>query len=314
MLNIYEQENSPIMFETVMLPLYSEDLEGSEYLDSLGTLPLATSMVGIFNKETGQFLGSHKRDSYKMVNNIEYFDAIDNKIRSAFDPYIFEGMEIKDQASHGGARCIRQWIFPELGFTLENTNHRTAIHFRIIAENCFDGSSKCRIIYGDIDTYCSNGMITGQYDIEAQKRTSGFNLSSLVDSVQLNQSLHNRRKEKYQRWLTTLVNDETVLIYFEKLPITKKLKKDLFTTYQAESAIRGENLWSVISAMTYYASHSMNVRRTNNDHLPNTLLNRQINVAKWIDNDNFKALENKPTSYYPSPFRPSSIALPPYKG
>ena len=81
-----------------------------------------------------------------------------------------------------------------------------------------------------------------------------------------------------------------------ELASSEKLRENLQDQYLRERDARGDTLWSVSSAMTYYARHCgwwLALRRTveQQDTQASVMLNRELSVAKWIESDAWKKLE-----------------------
>ena len=63
-----------------------------------------------------------------------------------------------------------------------------------------------------------------------------------------------------------------------------------------EASVRGMNMWSVISTLSNYSSHTdgrFSTRNTGSDHSSSTLLTRQTQVARWLSSDAFSDLTTR---------------------
>ena len=83
---------------------------------------------------------------------------------------------------------------------------------------------------------------------------------------------------------------------FKQLANSDKLSENLSQQYMREQETRGANLWSVYSALTYYASHNdgdFKLRSTTEkqDSEAATMLLRELNVAKWVSSKEWMQLE-----------------------
>ena len=83
---------------------------------------------------------------------------------------------------------------------------------------------------------------------------------------------------------------------FETLADSTKMKDGLVDQYAREMDERGPNLWALYSALTYYSSHNdgaFTLRRSveEMDTTATIMLRRELAVARWVQSDEWKALE-----------------------
>ena len=285
---------SPLWFTTEMRDLYSHeshpDLYGEFDTHRAGTYQ------GVFRTDNDKCLGVFKDGSYTLVNNYQFYRGIEEQLINFFDPSVLDLCKIEDTSSWGGAVCIRQYLFPNLEREIVSDRHSTSLTFRVIGWNCFDGSSKCRLIFGNIDSFCSNGLISGDYDQSSKKRTSGFDLTNFVGQLEKGILKYENDVSRYQTYAETKVLTPYVSEFFETLSgMSERNAKRLQDQYLEEASIRGNNLWAVVSTLTNYASHTdgrFPVRNTGNDHHGVTSYNRQSQVNKWLNSPQFVRLQN----------------------
>ena len=180
-----------------------------------------------------------------------------------------------------------------------NNGHKTDIQLRAIGWNCFDGSAKCKIIFGDIDMFCMNGMVLGEKDIIAKKRTKNFNLASFT-SLEKSFERFSSKIDVYREWAQTRVKLADVEEFFAKSFAVGKEKKDgtysnlekFLEQFRSEAHTRGQNVWSVVSAMTTYSSHTDNwtLNKQSKDNEFGTLYKRQKEFQKVMNSEAFRDL------------------------
>jgi hypothetical protein len=284
------KENPEVFFETRMEPLYARQ-DGIVANYEIG--PRAGSFSGVFRNDNDNCLGVHKEGSYTLVNNRPYFEGIQEKLIEYFNADDLLKVKIKDSVSHLGSSVIRQYVFESINSTIESRSHSTTLTFRVIAWNCFDGSTKASVIFGNIDDFCTNGLISGQYQASSRKRTSGFVLDTFVGRMDSGLEQYQKEMIQLQKYAETPVLIPYVTEFFEKLSgVSERNAKRLNEQFLEELSLRGPNLWAVVSTLTNYASHTdgrFPVRETGNSHEGVTLLNRQAQVGKWL---NSKAWNN----------------------
>ena len=69
----------------------------------------------------------------------------------------------------------------------------------------------------------------------------------------------------------------------------------MFALYREEVTTRGQNLWSLYSAFTNYATYAderngFKMRETGNDTQAKTMLDREYDVARWVNTSQFRSL------------------------
>lgn len=280
-------EDSSLYFNTELKPLYA--------YDSYDQIVQAGKFQGVVRTDTNDCLGVFKEDSYTLVKNTDFFTGIEDQLIDYFDPIVVDSIEVNDHISHNGASSIREYRFPTISKSIESDRHKTSLTFRVIGWNCFDGSSRCRIVVGNVDMFCTNGMITGDYDASSKKRTSGFSLMNFLNNVTTGIKRFEDDVLRYQSYAETKVLTPYVHSFFENLSgVSERNVKRLQEQYQEEMSIRGNNLWAVVSTLTNYASHTdgrFPTRNTGNNHDGVTSFNRQTQVNKWLNSDAMRHLQ-----------------------
>lgn len=278
--------DSDVFFPVHVSPVFSQDNpDGGFHMKS-------PDYKMIKRTDTGRELGIHKM-GYTLVRNEDLFGCIEQELINNLDPVVMDHVEVSDTQSYGGAVCSRQYNFPTIKRNIYTTSgHISPIHMRAIGVNCFDGSMKAKIIFGNIDAYCTNGLISGVFEVIAKKRTSGFTIKSMKDRLTVSMSNFEKEMDTYEKWAMQRVVTFKVEEFFKTVASEARAKK-LMEQYQEELAVRGANIWSVVSAMTNYSSHNserFGVRNTGNDNEAKTLLDRQVEVNRWIGSKAFGSL------------------------
>ena len=147
-----------------------------------------------------------------------------------------------------------------------------------------------------IDFFCTNGMISGEYDVTKKRHTKNFSVDGFLAAFDNSIERHQDIVMQYQRWADKKIyNTDKVVRLFRKLttgneqePKKKNgLSGKLFAQYIDEASVRGNNVFSLVSAMTHYASHDDDrfPLRINSDS--DSLFNRQETVRKWLNSNAF---------------------------
>ena len=245
------------------------------------------------------------KNTYRTVKNEEVFLPLEEEIINFFDPSLLEEVKVVDHIMKQGAVCYSEYIFPSQqkdGTYKEletKSGHKTSFTLRFIILNSYDGSCSVKFYGGNIDGFCTNGMIVGAYDFAKAKHTKNFSADQF--RLQLSQTLVNFNESvaKLQQYADTLIQPyQTTLVQdlFRKLtkgdadePKRKNSLSDkLFAQFVDEQTDRGNNVFAVTSALTNYASHDserFSLTKTGDD---GTLLKRQERVRSWLNSDTFE--------------------------
>ena len=153
-------------------PLFQ--IEGSDLDFKVGFKP--TKMKGkkyVINKSTGDYIGI-VGDGFKCASHPQFFNGIKQVIQDNRLPHELEDAEVKIKTARNNAFGFLDIILPNVQHEVITNKHRTVINERIIALHGIDGSCSNQVHTGAIDTYCSNGQITGDFSSIVMKNTSGF--------------------------------------------------------------------------------------------------------------------------------------------
>lgn len=230
--------------------------------------------------------------SYRLIPNHELFAHVEDTLCKQMQPHELAGVQVVDKASGHGRVCLREYVFPGITCTI---GARSDIAFRLIVQNGYGGGA-LRIHSGAIEFYCSNGMIRGQYESAYRKHTAGLVVSGLGNVVERSLATFADSQNLWRKWVNTPVQHQAAMDLFRELAGSDRLRENLQHQYLREVDARGHNMWSVYSALTYYASHAdgeFKLRSTvqEQDTVASTMLQRELTVAKWIDSDAWRKLE-----------------------
>jgi|TARA_R110001599_G_scaffold82585_1_gene222111 hypothetical protein len=253
---------------------------------------------------------------YRVIPNTELFSNMDDAIHNNLSTSAIDTMQVIDTKVRGYAKTYREIRFPEISRPIETDSHKTDVGFRIIIENSFDGSGSVKILLGAIDFYCSNGMVHGQYDVFKKVHKGNVPVPSFEGMFVKALEQYSDKMDLYQNWASTKLSDKAVHNFVSALfPTTKKnddpewinvrpysnLGDSLIEQYATESHTRGQNLWSLYSAMTYYSSHdsdmfSLNTMSKDQDNDQERLARRSDKVTGWLNSKAWSDLTAFPVS------------------
>jgi len=186
--------------------------------------------------------------------------------------------------------------FPNVKTTVRTKKHETEIAFRMIAVHAIDGTASPATWFGGIDTFCTNGQITGDWDMVRKKNTSGFTVDNFMRELRVAKTNFDLQGKRLQSWADTNLSDSLyVSEAINKIVKSERKSRKLHDLFLSERAIRGNNLFALYSAFTNYASYAderngFELRNTGNDTRAVSMLAREQEVSKWVSSPEFLQL------------------------
>lgn len=273
--------SSPLHFHAYERPLFYEGKEGTRY-GSTGHKALVRM------HEDKPVCLNVVKDSYKVVQNADLFQAIESGLRSALGPTA-DRADIIDKLAYGGRTCYRQYVFR--GIEVDSPE-RDKIIFRVIIQNGFGGSA-IKLHAGAIDMFCTNGMILGDFTSEYAKHTSGVKINRFKETVEMAADVFWKNKGTWRMLRDTVIKADKVEEWLKE-QFSERLGLKLFHAYLIEQRVRGgNNMWALYSTLTRYASHAtgdFTLRETKNDHAAASMLKREQDVHKIWQSESFREL------------------------
>ena len=185
--------------------------------------------------------------------------------------------------------------FPNVKTTVKTKKHETEIAFRMIAVHAIDGSASPATWFGGIDTFCTNGQITGDWDMVRKKNTSGFTVDNFMRELRVAKTNFDLQGKRLQTWADTNLAHVQVDELIQEIVKSERKSRKLHDLFLSERATRGNNLFALYSAFTNYASYAdarngFELRNTGNDTKAVSMLAREQEVSKWVSNPAFLQL------------------------
>jgi len=245
-----------------------------------------------FRTDTEEPLGTVK-ERYQVVQNADLFESLASALEEAAPARALEGAKIKPATSYQGAQAFADIAFPRLTEDLiQARGNSTALTFRLLLWNSFDGSSPVQLAAGAIDGFCSNGMIFGSYDLFGKRHTKGFSQIDLKNFVctsfiMFQDKIAQLRRETFAPIELTQAED------FLKKNFSERRAAQLLERFAVEAQERGATVWALRSALTYYASHNssqFSVRNTGQDSAAAVLYGRENEIASLFSSRDWRDL------------------------
>ena len=250
----------------------------------------------VINGNTSEVLGI-VGDGFPSVPHGDFFRNIVNAIVENFGSEDTSEVIPRFTSAHNGAVALLDITFPNISYTIKTKEHTTEIAQRAILWHGIDGTKSNLGVFGAVDFFCTNGMITGTYEQVRKKNTSGFSLSNFVAEIQQS---HNNFIE-HAKYLQRMADSEFNPYRMENLAdewlvqmgMSKRMAKNMHELFLEEASVRGKNLWALYSAMTNYSSHTDNgfkLKEMGNDTRATSMWDREQKVVKWTNSEAFKDL------------------------
>jgi hypothetical protein len=247
----------------------------------------------VINGNTGEYLGI-VGNGFSCASHGDFFTKAHNTISEHLGEEFCNQMNIKYRTARNNAWVMMDMTMPNVLRKIHSDKHSTTIAPRLIALHGIDGTCSNMVFFGAIDFFCTNGMITGDYNKIKRKNTSNFSLTKFIEELEESVEDFDNSAEMFQRWaetrLTTNVKD-----LLDGIIQSERKSDKMYTLYNQEAATRGRNVWALYSAFTNYASYAderngFSLRNTGNDTEAQSMWAREQEVAKWISSPQFQAI------------------------
>ena len=133
----------------------------------------------VINGDTGDYIGI-VGNGFSCASHGDFFTQAHNTISEHLGAEFCDNMNINYRTARNNAWVMMDMTMPNVLRKIETEKHSTTIAPRLIALHGIDGSCSNMVFFGAIDFFCTNGMITGDYDKIKRKNTSNFSLDKFI--------------------------------------------------------------------------------------------------------------------------------------
>ena len=250
----------------------------------------------VINEKTGDYLGV-VGTGFKCASHKKFFDGVQNIMVDNIPDAMIDST-VRWSTARNNAWAMMDIVMPNVFTKVETEKHSTKIGRRVIALHGVDGSCSNQVFFGAIDFFCTNGMITGDYDKVRRKNTSNFCMDRFIQ--ELNQSSVDfvGQVNELQEWANIELPTYSMKSWKEYLSSIMKSDRKaekMIPLVQQEVRKRGRNVFALYSAFTNYASYAderngFNLRNTGRDTSAQSMWARENEVTKWISTPEFNKL------------------------
>ena len=228
-------------------------------------------------------------------NHAEFYNRVWDTIVEDLSQEDLQDKTYKFNSARNKGWSMLDVTFPNVKTTVETVRHKTEIAFRMIAVHAIDGTASPATWFGGIDTFCTNGQITGDWDMVRKKNTSGFTVENFMRELRVAKTNFDLQGKRLQTWATTILAHVQVDELIQKIVKSERKSRKLYDLFLDERRMRGNNLFALYSAFTNYSSYAdarngFELRNTGNDTKAVSMLAREQEVSKWVSSPEFLQL------------------------
>ena len=250
----------------------------------------------VINNKTGDYLGVVGQ-GFNCATHSSFFEGVQNVMVDSI-PDAMTDSTVRWSSARNNAWAMMDITLPSVSTTIVTDKHSTKIGQRVIALHGVDGSCSNQVFFGAIDFFCTNGMITGDYNKVRRKNTSNFCMNRFIQELNQSSIDFYEQADQLQTWAKTELPVYSTKGWVEFLSkITKSDQKAMKMIHlvQQEVSKRGRNVFALYRAFTNYASYAddrngFNLRNTGKDTASQSMWARESEVTKWISTPEFKQL------------------------
>ena len=248
----------------------------------------------VINSDTGDAIAIIGR-SATARNHAEFYNRVWDTIVEDLSQEDLQDKTYKFKSARNKGWSMLDVTFPNVKTTVETVRHKTEIAFRMIAVHAIDGTASPATWFGGIDTFCTNGQITGDWDMVRKKNTSGFTVENFMRELRVAKTNFDLQGKRLQTWATTNLAHVQVDELIQKIVKSERKSRKLYDLFLDERRMRGNNLFALYSAFTNYSSYAdarngFELRNTGNDTKAVSMLAREQEVSKWVSSPEFLEL------------------------
>ena len=248
----------------------------------------------VINGDTGEYIGV-VGDTFNCASHTEFFEGVHDTVTENLGKAQCEDMNMKWRSARQNAWAMLDMTLPNVTARIETDKHSTTIAQRIIALHGIDGSCSNQTFFGAIDFFCTNGMIRGEHDKVRRKNTANFTMDRFIRDLRESTQSFYAQSERLQGWANKPLYRGDVKAMLDTLLKSDRMADKMFSLYNQEASVRGQNVWALYSAFTNYASYAderngFNLRNTGKDTGAVSMFQRESKVSQWIESKPFKEL------------------------
>ena len=222
----------------------------------------------VYRADTDGFLGEVKGD-YVIVQNADLRAAIEGACLNVMPPeflrkvtlresLVGDGREIEftfglPQASRGRSQ-MGNFGDPSARYTYD----KSGIGYNVTAKNSFHGDASVKLETSAVDLVCDNGMVMVKDRVIKMKHDKEFDLGRLQSELEVDIHAYLANLDTWQRWALRELGWEEARGPIVAAGLRQELAASLLARFRHEAEVeeRGQNVFALYSALTYYSTHN----------------------------------------------------------
>lgn len=304
-----QQQQGPIFpalnetaFNAEFRPIYSP-VKRDQYADSVVKIPesIGRAVVRTDNDDVLGVVGK----SYGIAQNQGLQSVVAEACENVLPRNYLQGIKLKETTSSNGAFTKFTYEFPNAAQPIKQMirslagNHisETVLNFRVSVVNSFSGRTPVILQAGAVDLVCLNGMVLSNFDTEKRRHTSGYSPEVFGEFLKIQAAQYITRVQTWQQWAESQITPDQAETTLVDAGISPRLTKQLMDQMHVEVQKRGQTIWALYSALTYYSSHNSDTftvkGSSTRDNVAETLYRRSSEVARVVGSRPWAALTGR---------------------
>ena len=187
----------------------------------------------VINATTGEYVGI-VGNSFNCASHGDFYRQVYDTVTEELSQSELLDAKFKWRTARNGGWSMLDITLPNMVTRIETEQHTTEIGNRIIALHGIDGTCSNQVFFGQIDFFCTNGMIRGEYDKVKRKNTANFSLDGFIYELTRSRRDFYQEAAKMQVWAETKTSGSTVLSLLEDMLSSKEKAEKMYHLYLHE--------------------------------------------------------------------------------
>lgn len=248
----------------------------------------------VVNQATDEILGIVGK-TFNCASHIDFFEGVQETMVETLTDQDLSSVDVQWRSARNNAWAMMDLRLNNVVATIANDKFQTTINPRVVALHGIDGSCSNQVFFGSIDTFCTNGMISGNYDMVKRKNSKRFDMNEFKKELKQARRDFFVETKRMDAWLNKKMPLTDVKDLIESIVKSDRKAEKMANLYFTEAATRGHNVFSLYSAFTNYATYAddrngFSLKNTGNDTQSESMWKREQEVNKWISSDRFQRL------------------------
>jgi len=269
---------------------YQFPVEQQPVFDQLGN-PIDGSQA-VVRTDTNEVLGVHG-SRYRVLSHDDVVNSVMDAVKES---NLTTDYDMNVTVIEGGRKLRGEILFNNLVVEPEVGDY---VKFRVSFFNSYDGSWSFSQAADGFRLWCLNGCTTPMGTARSNfKHTQSINVEGSAKKIVEGLDTFMNNRELWQQWMQTPVNDYMAEAFFKhtiaRAPSKQQLQhkanekqlEKLLGIWSDERKALGPNKWALYNAMTYWASHTQELR---NPEVARR--NREDSIAKAMKHNRWDQLQ-----------------------